>query len=339
MTIDPELLPFIEGLERAWPQPPLTLGVQAWRARAEELAAAARVPYPAGMHVEDRVLRAERREVTIRIYRPSSDVALPGVLYMHGGGWVIGSHHTHDAITSALAQRIPAVVASVHYSRAPEHPWPAPLEDCRHALGWLADHARQLGIDPEALFTCGDSAGGNLATVLAWLNRAEGAVKLRGQVLIYPCVDTDFSRPSYLSQAQAPFLKAAEMIWFWDQYCPDPALRGRPAVAPLRASEFTAMAPAFITVAEHDPLRDEGAEYARRLRLAGVDTTFRPGIGLIHGHLRARGICQAAAREFDAICDWIGQRAREPRGVARFAAGKPAAGLPSAADKGRGRVE
>ena len=316
MTIDAELQPFIAGLARAWPEPPLTLGVPAWRERAEALAAAARPPHPPRLIVQDHVLRGDRRDVTLRLYRPQAAVALPGLLYMHGGGWVVGSHLTHDAITAAIAARVPAVVASVHYARAPEHPHPAALEDCRTALAWLFERSSALGIDAGAIFTGGDSAGGNLATVLAWLHRHDPRVPLRGQALVYPCVDTDFGRSSYVSEAEAPFMTAAEMIWFWQQYCPTPAQRRDPTAVPMRIDDLAGMAPALVMVAEHDVLRDEGIEYAGRLRAAGVAVELRPGLGLIHGHLRAGGTCAAAAREFDALCDWIRRLAAADASIA-----------------------
>ncbi len=305
MTIDAELAPFIEGLQRAWPEYPLSLDVAAWRARAEQLSKAAAKPYPPGMSVHDRELPGPGRTVPVRIYRPEAPGPLPVLIYMHGGGWVIGSHDTHDGITAALAAQTPAVVVNVHYARAPEHRYPAAVEDCRAVVEWAFAHAEEIGGRADAIFTGGDSAGGNLATVMALALRDSPQHRLRGQVLIYPCVDTDFSRPSYISEAQAPFLKAAEMIWFWGQYCPDPVKRREPFATPIHAPDFSGMPPALVTVAEHDPLRDEGREYAERLQQAGVPVRFRPGKGLIHGHLRAGGFCAAAKAEFDAICAWI----------------------------------
>jgi acetyl esterase len=315
MTIDPELLPFIENLDRAWPESPLKLTAQAWRDKVENLSAAARGPWPEGMQVEDRVIGGGKRDVTVRIYRPQTSATgpLPCLMYMHGGGWVVGSHLTHDGITAAIAQQTPAVVVSVHYARAPESPYPAAVEDCEAVLEWLFEHAKELGSDPSLLFAGGDSAGGNLGTVMALRMRGKPGRELCGQVLIYPCVDTDFTRPSYISEAQAPFMKAEEMVWFWNQYCPDPARRREAFAAPLHASDLSGLPPALVTVAEHDCLRDEGTEYAQRLKEAGVLTTFRAGLGLIHGHLRARTVSRAAAEEFRAMCEWIANTAQARR--------------------------
>lgn len=313
MTIDTQLHSFIQGLDAAWPQAPLSLGARAWRERAEWLSAQAQTPYPEGMLVEDFVVPGQPRSVLVRIYRPAACLGqqAPGLMYMHGGGWVVGSIDTHDAITADLAQQAALVVISVHYARAPEHPYPAAVEDCQAVLDWLLMHGSTKGIDPTRLFVAGDSAGANLATVMALRKRTDMDQPLCGQILIYPCVDDDFSRPSYQTEAQAPYLKAAEMIWFWKQYCPDPEQRRGADVTPIHAENFSGSAPALVMVAEHDPLRDEGTQYAELLHNAGVPTDFRPGKGLIHGHLRARNICRAATDEFQAISDWLKKRLHE----------------------------
>lgn len=310
MTLDAQLAPFIEGLNRAWPEYPLSLDVTTWRERAEQLAQAAAQPHPPGLNCRDEDVPNAQRAVPVRIYQPKAEGPLPALIYMHGGGWVIGSHRTHDAITAAIAAQTPAIVISVHYARAPEHRYPAAVEDCQAVVEWVFEHAEQLGVRRDAIFVGGDSAGGNLATVMALSYREHPAYRLRGQVLAYPCLDTDFSRPSYLSEAHAPFLKAAEMIWFWGQYCPDPVKRREPFATPIHAPDFSGMPPALVMVAEHDPLRDEGRDYAERLRQAGIPVQFRPGKGLIHGHLRAGKVCVAAQAEFDAMCAWIHETAK-----------------------------
>jgi len=303
MSLDPELAPFIARLEEAWPEPPLSLPVAAWRERVERLSAAARAPYPDGLIVETRTIAAAR-PVRIRIYRPSAAGALPALVYMHGGGWVIGSIDSHDSITAAIAADTPCVVISVDYARAPEHPFPAAVDDCRAVVAWTFDNAAAIGVDPVSIFVGGDSAGGNLAAAMTLAFR-DTPRRLRGQLLIYPCVDTDFNRLSYRREANAPYLKAAEMIWFWDQYCPDLSQRKNPLVCPIQADSLADLPPAFIVVAEHDPLSDEGHAYAQRLETAGVAVTFRPGLGLIHGFVRARGICAAAQAEHIAMTGWL----------------------------------
>lgn len=308
MAIDPELAPFIARLEEAWPEPPLSLPVDVWRERVERLSAAARPPYPDDLDVETRVIDAPR-PVRIRIYRPRAAKPLPALVYMHGGGWVIGSIDSHDSITAALAADTPCVVVSVDYARAPEQPFPAAMEDCREAVAWTFANAAAIGVDPAAVFVGGDSAGGNLAAAMTLAFR-DSALTLRGQLLLYPCVDVDFNRGSYLSEAQAPYLKAAEMIWFWSQYCPEETQRQNPLAVPIRAENFAGLPDAFIVVAEHDPLRDDGYAYAERLKGAGVPVTFRPGLGLIHGFLRARAFGTAAEAEHIAMTRWLRDTAR-----------------------------
>jgi acetyl esterase len=303
MAIDPQLTPFIARLEEAWPEPVLSLPVDVWRERVERLSAAARTPYPEGLDVETRIIDGPR-PVRVRIYRPRVSQPLPALIYMHGGGWVIGSIDSHDSITAAIAADTPCVVISVDYARAPEHPFPAPMEDCRAVVAWTFANASAVGIDPAAIFVGGDSAGGNLAAAMTIAFR-DGPLQLRGQLLLYPCVDVDFQRPSYISEDQAPYLKAAEMIWFWNQYCPDADQRRNPLAVPIRCENLSGLPPAFVVVAEHDPLRDDGHVYAERLKAAGVAVTFRPGLGLIHGFVRARALCDAAQAEHEAMTQWL----------------------------------
>ena len=307
MAIDPQLAPFIARLDEAWPEPPLSLPVPEWRDRVERLSAAARTPYPEGLLVETRVIDASR-PVRVRIYRPASAHPLPALVYMHGGGWVIGSIDSHDQITAAIAADTPCVVISVDYARAPEHPFPAAVDDCEVAVRWTFENADKVGVDPAAIFVGGDSAGGNLAAAMTLLFRDKKPT-LRGQLLIYPCVDVDFDRPSYHSEANAPYLKAREMIWFWNQYCPREEQRRNPLAVPIHAESHAGLPPAFVVVAEHDPLRDDGRAYSERLMAAGVEVTFRPGKGLIHGFVRARSICSAAEAEHLAMTNWIRSRA------------------------------
>ena len=303
MAIDPQLTPFIARLEEAWPEPVLSLPVDVWRERVERLSAAARTPYPEGLDVETRIIDGPR-PVRVRIYRPRVSQPLPALIYMHGGGWVIGSIDSHDSITAAIAADTPCIVISVDYARAPEHPFPAPMEDFRAVVAWTFANASAVGIDPAAIFVGGDSAGGNLAAAMTIAFR-DGPLQLRGQLLLYPCVDVDFQRPSYISEAQAPYLKAAEMIWFWNQYCPDADQRRNPLAVPIRCENLSGLPPAFVVVAEHDPLRDDGHVYAERLKAAGVAVTFRPGLGLIHGFVRARALCDAAQAEHEAMTQWL----------------------------------
>lgn len=308
MTIDPQLEPFVEGLAQAWPVPPQTLPLEEWRRRAEELAIKARPPRPEGLVTEDFEIAAADRPVRFRTYRPDAEGRLPTLIYMHGGGWTIGSVETHDAITAAIAAETPCVVVSVDFARAPEHPFPAAVEDCRAVVDWVFENLDALGAAPDGVCVGGDSAGGNLAGALTLIFRGDDRRPLAGQVLLYPCMDADLTKPSYRTEADAPFLTTEQMALFWDYYCPRPEQRSDPLAAPMRAGDHRGLPPAYIAVAEHDPIRDDGYAYAERLEAAGVPVTFRPGRGLIHGFLRARAICDAAEQEYQALCAWLRSR-------------------------------
>jgi len=175
MSLDPQLAPFLARLEEAWPEPPLSLPVAAWRERVEQLSAAARSSYPDGLLVETRVLDGSR-PVRIRMYRPTAANPLPALVYMHGGGWVIGSIESHDSITAAIAADTPCVVVSVDYLRAPEHPFPAAVDDCRAVVAWTFENAAAIGVDPSSIFVGGDSAGGNLAAAMTLASLARYSV-------------------------------------------------------------------------------------------------------------------------------------------------------------------
>lgn len=308
MAIDAQLEPFVQGLARAWPVPPQTLPLEEWRQRTERLAADARPPTPEGLTTEDVEISAGGRRVRVRVYRPDARGELPALIYMHGGGWTIGSVDTHDGITAAIAAETPCVVISVDYARAPEHPFPAAVEDCRAVADWTFENLAALGVARTRVCTGGDSAGANLAGALTLIFRGNPERPLAGQVLLYPCMDADLSKPSYRTEANAPFLTAEQMRLFWDYYCPRPEQRSNPLAAPMRADDHRGLPPAYIAVAEHDPIRDDGYAYAERLKGAGVPITFRPGTGLIHGYLRARSLCAAVEREYQALFAWLRDR-------------------------------
>src|SRR5690349_1549625 len=204
--------------------------------------------------------------IPARVYAPEDPQAT--VVWFHGGGWVIGGLHTHDAMCRTLANAAQARVVSVAYRLAPEHRFPTALEDAWTALRWVA------ATYPEApLVVGGDSAGGNLAAVCALRARDRGGPALALQVLVYPITDHDLATRSYRERGDGPSLTRRAMEWFWDQYVPDPAQRANPEVSPLRAVDLSGLPPAVLVSAEHDPLLDEGRAYAQRLRDAGVAVT------------------------------------------------------------------
>jgi acetyl esterase len=220
----------------------------------------------------------------VRAYRPSPDSSLPVFVVFHGGGWVIGSAGEFDVIARQLANASNAIVVSVDYRLAPEHPYPAPIDDCWHALQWTAAHAEDLGGDPRRLAVGGDSAGGNLAAVCAQRARDQGGPALALQVLVYPVCDCDLDTGSYTANAEGYLLEREEMQWFFDCYTDGGKHDAAdPSISPLRAANFHGLPPALVITAEYDPLRDEGEAYAARLREAGVAVEQRRYDGLIHG--------------------------------------------------------
>jgi len=303
--LDPELLPFVEAGRKAWPVPPEQLPVAEYRQRYDAQMIAARRPRAAGLAVQDRELGG----VPVRIYRPAADGAarLPAMVFMHGGGWVIGSVESHDEIAAAIAADTGCAVISVEYRRAPEHPFPHALDDSLAVVRAAAAQAGELGIDAARLLVGGDSAGGNLAAAIALALRG-GDVALHGQVLLYPSLGADFDTASFVENAAGPVITAPQVRWFFDQYLPDPANRRDPLALPLLADSLRGLPPAFIGVAQNDPIRDDGIAYAQRLRDDGVAVQLDTGPGLIHGYVRARHACAAAQHSYEAMCGWVRAR-------------------------------
>lgn len=243
-------------------------------------------PLPAELAVADLAVPAAGRDIAIRVYRPAAAADLPGVLYLHGGGWVVGDLDSHNDVCAALALAVPAVVIAVDYRLAPEHPYPAALDDAYAVYQALHNAPQLYGLLPGRLAVSGDSAGGNLAAALALLLRDRGEPLPRLQALLYPALGVDFATPSYLEKAAAPMLTRADMQFYWQCY-----LGGQAAdayAAPLRAADLRGLPPAVIVTAEHDPLCDDGRLYAERLRAAGVAVEYRQFAGLVHGCVRAR---------------------------------------------------
>jgi acetyl esterase len=244
--------------------------------------------------VKDHRVPGQGGEIPLRLYHPGGDEPLPAVVFFHGGGWVVGNIETHDGYCRALAHAAGVIVASVDYRLAPEHPFPAGVEDAYAATCWVAKHASQLGADPKRLVVAGDSAGGNLAAAVALMARDRGGPTLALQLLIYPITDCNFETPSYRDNAEGYFLTRETMIWFWKHYLPSEADRRQAYASPLRAASLRGLPPALVLTAEYDPLRDEGEAYAQRLTDAGVSTKLIRYDGMIHGFVRRLRIFQAA---------------------------------------------
>jgi acetyl esterase len=221
--------------------------------------------------------------VAVRVYRPQGD-DLPILVWYHGGGWVIGDLETADASCRELAVRVGCVVVSVDYRLAPEHPFPAGVDDAWEALRWTADHARELGGDPARLAVGGDSAGGNIAAVVAHLARDRGGPPIAFQLLVYPVTDLRLGHPSMEENAEGYVLTRDSMVWFRGHYVgANEADVMNPLASPLLAEDHAGLPPALIVTAEYDPLRDEGEAYGRKLEEAGVPVTVHRFDGQIHG--------------------------------------------------------
>jgi acetyl esterase/lipase len=237
---------------------------------------------PALARVENRRIPGPGGEIPVRLYAPGGDGPWPLLVFLHGGGWVIGDLEVYDVLCRQLALAVPTMVVSVDYRRAPEARFPAAAEDAWTATRWLADNAAALGADPRRVAVGGDSAGGNLAAVTGLMARDRGGPRLVHQLLVYPVTDAACDTASYRDNADGYFLTRAMMLWFWNHYLPDPSAGRNPYASPLRARDLTDLPPATVITAEFDPLRDEGEAYAARLREAGVPVRLTRYDGMIH---------------------------------------------------------
>jgi len=242
----------------------------------------------------------------VRIYTPHGDGPFPLIVFFHGSGFVLCSIETHDGMCRNLAAGAGAIVVSVDYRLAPEHKFPAGLDDCVRATRWAAANATTFGADPSRIVVAGDSAGGNLAAVTALRLRDEGGPSLRGQMLIYPVLDHYSSvTQSYIDNADGYGLSRDTMIWFWDHYLDDPKDAANPHAAPLRATDLRGLPAAFITSAEYDPLRDEAELYAKRLAEAGTSVEMLRYDGMNHGFLFWVGRVDKATEAMTDACRWL----------------------------------
>jgi acetyl esterase len=280
MPLDPQVRAILDQMA-AQNMPPMSqLSPDEARAAMANLAALGRYPDERAP-TEDRTISGPGGDIPVRVYRPNADRPLPVVVYFHGGGWVIGNIETHDTVCQQLASLVPAVVVSVDYRLAPEHRFPAAVEDCVAATGWVYEHAGELGADGSRLAVAGDSAGGNLAAVVSIKARDAGSPPIRFQLLVYPATDMTRSFPSHVENGEGYLLTNDSMEWFIGHYLPE-AERKNPEASPLFADSLAGLPPALVITAEFDPLRDEGEAYAERLRESGVDVRASRYDGMIH---------------------------------------------------------
>jgi acetyl esterase len=307
MPLDSELREYYNRL-RVDLAPMVSTGVQARRDRLRAIGALLDETRPVALDVTDFSMELEGRTLAARLYRPHGVVTPALAVFFHGGGWVVGDLDTHDLVAARLADALRCAVVSVDYRRAPEASFPAPCDDAADAVMWLAEHRKRLGFATGTLAVIGDSAGAHLAAgaALAVNERVPGLIS--AQLLLYPMVDTDFTRPSYAANAGGPGISLADIEFYWASFLPSSAPQddGRALLlshAPLSAAPATVLA-----VAEFDPLSDEGREYAAHLERHGAQVELIEAEGMTHGFMRVQGASKAAGewaariiQRFDAL--------------------------------------
>lgn len=301
--IHPEMRPLIEARAKLPAGENLEEDRRNWSAYARANAA----PRPNDMKVQDRTVEAaDGHAVPIRVYAPA-DAGGAGIVYFHGGGFVKGDCDTSDTNGWGLAELTGAVVVSVDYRLAPENPYPTPLNDCLAVLKDLHANPAAYGVDPSRLAVAGDSAGGNLAAAAALWARDNDGPALCCQGLIYPCLTDRLEFASYARNAEAPGLTTKSMDNYWAAYLGEEAAGEStdPLATPLVAEDLAGLPPAFVLVAEYDPLIDDGVAYASKLMAAGVETGFYRADRMIHGFVRARINGPDAAKAFAALTTFM----------------------------------
>lgn len=299
MALDPEVKRLLDIAARLNPPTWESVGAVAAREMFLKSRGASGGTRPDGVVSSDRTIPGPGGPIPVRIYRPAAvpaTQALPALIYVHGGGWVIGDLESHDVTAARLSVFSGAAVMSVDYRLAPEHPFPAAFDDVVAALRWLLANGASVGIDSTRLAIGGDSAGANVAASTAILARDEGIGALRFQLLSYPVTDAVTTTESYQLFANGYGLTCASMQWFIDCYLPNEADRTDWRAAPLQAPSLNGVCPAFVMTCGYDPLRDEGRAYVRRLNDAGVRVDHVEFGGMNHGFLGSYALLHTARR-------------------------------------------
>lgn len=281
MTLAPEIVKILAdqkaaGLPQVWEAP-----VAVIRESTQGRVAFAGQPEPIHL-VVNRFIPGPTADLPIRIYRPNEDQNAPALIFYHGGGWVLNFLDIYDAALHRLANQSGSVIISVNYQKAPEHPFPTPFDDCYATLLWVKSHAAEIGIDPNRIGVGGDSAGGNLAAAVAVKARDE-KIELSYQLLVYPCLDRDFTTDSYIQCATEYGLTTRAMEWFWDQYLQGDQHNENPYAAPMRAKSLSGVAPSIVITAQYDPLVSDSEKYCAKLQSDGAEVIYKEYPGMIHG--------------------------------------------------------
>jgi acetyl esterase len=302
--LNPQLKAFLDVWDAGWSVLPASAGPKDRRLLFEYIAERMRLPVPEDIVSSVRFVESEGRNVLLRIERHRDGGTQPCLVYMHGGAWMQGSPMTHMDITGRIASANRQTVISVDYALAPEYPFPKAVHEVMDVVRFAHENAAGLGVDPARIAIGGDSAGANLAAAACIGLRGTGDLPM-AQLLIYPGLDFDMSRPSYRENADAPLLKISGMPNVNAMYCPNETERENPLAAPLRAESHEGLPQAFVAVAQYDPLRDDGRAYADKLRKAGVAVDFDAGDGLIHGYLRSMEYCDDARAKLQRMAGWL----------------------------------
>jgi acetyl esterase len=295
MPLDAQTQAVVDSIAASGAPPMHELPIaQARQAQLKRVAAMGGEPEPVA-HIENREIPGSRGTIPVRVYSPKGKGPFPLLVFFHGGGWVLGSLDSHDRLCRSLTNAAGCVTVAVQYRLAPEHKFPAGLEDCYAATQWVAAHAASINGDATRIAVGGDSAGGNLATVVALMARDRGGPRLVYQLLIYPV--TDYYLPStrsYVENADGYFLTRDFMIWSWNHYLQSEADAKHPYVSPLQAPDLSGLPPALVQTVEFDPLRDEGEQYVARLREAGVPVAHTRYHQTSHSFLLMGGVIDQA---------------------------------------------
>ncbi|MRH41158.1 alpha/beta hydrolase fold domain-containing protein [Aquibacillus halophilus] len=280
MTLDPQAKLVLDQIKKANNPPKSELSPE----KARKIAGTNHpLEKPEVGRVEDRTIPGPDGEIPVRIYTPHGQGPFPALIYFHGGGWVLGDLNSSDTSCRLLTNGVNCVVISVDYRLAPEHKFPAAVNDAYATTRWVADNASSIEVNPNCLAVGGDSAGGNLAAVVAMMARDKAGPILSYQLLIYPIVNYNFDSNSYHENATGYMLTRDSMIWYWNHYLHNKDEGNHPYASPLQADDLNSLPPTLVITAEYDPLRDEGEAYAKRLKEAGVPVVFTRYKGMIHG--------------------------------------------------------
>jgi acetyl esterase len=285
MAIDPQVQAFLDELNSLHAPPLHTLTPEEARAAVAADAGALGPAEPVA-RIQDRPVPGPGGEIPVRIYTPQGQGPFGVFVYYHGGGWVLGDIATHDNLCCQITNAVNCIVVSVDYRLAPEHKYPAAVDDAYAATRWVFDSAETFAGDPARVAVGGDSAGGNLAAAVCLMARDRAAFQPVLQVLIYPITDYNLNTPSYLENADGYLLTRDTMRWFWQCYLDREEDACQPYACPLRAEDLRGLPSALVITAEYDPLRDEGEAYAARLREAGAPVTLARYEGMIHAFVR-----------------------------------------------------